>query len=320
MIKNILLVTILGLIAFGCKPLSNSKYNDRENPESVTEESVAELMDFLSSDLLMGRDSGTKGLEEAANYIEHVFSKSGVKPYFETYKDSLSNFKNAFNVVGVVEGSDPELKNEFIVLGAHYDHVGIIDAIEKDSIANGANDNASGTTAVIELAEYFGKTKENKRSLIFALFAAEEKGLLGSKHLAPKLKEKGINLYAMVNFEMIGVPMSKGYTAYLTGYEASNMAAKMNEYSGDENLVGFLPQAKEFNLFKRSDNYPFYEVFKVPSQTLCTFDFTNYDFYHHVDDEMSEIDIPHMTSFIKQMIPVITQMANTKKKEVYFYE
>lgn len=318
--KRILLLTLIGLTTFGCKSLPNKKYGPRNNAESVTEKSVAEIMKQLSADELTGRDSGTKGIELAADYIEYVFANSKVEPFFQSYKDSLSNFKNAYNVVGVVAGSDPDLKNEYILIGAHYDHVGIIDAVENDSIANGANDNASGTTAVMELAEYFGKKRTNRRSIIFALFSAEEKGLLGSAHLAPKLKKEDIDLYAMVNFEMIGVPMQQDYTAYITGYNDSNMAEKMNEYAEEKDLVGFLPQAKEYNLFKRSDNYPFYEAFKVPSQTLCTFDFTNYDYYHHVDDEFSEIDIPHMTSFINKMIPVIEKMANTQNKDIKFHE
>ena len=117
------------------------------------------------------------------------------------------------------------MKDEYILIGAHYDHIGIIDPENGDNIANGANDNASGTISVLELARYFGTHKTNKRSLIFALFSAEEKGLLGSKHLAKKLKEEDLNLYTMLNFEMTGVPMNqKDYTVYITGYEMSNLA------------------------------------------------------------------------------------------------
>ena len=102
--------------------------------------------------------------------------------------------KIAYNIVGFIEGRDEQLKNEFIVIGAHYDHIGIRSAVNGDTIANGANDNAAGTTAVLELARYFGKARSNKRSLVFALFSAEEKGLLGSKHLAKKLKEQKLKI------------------------------------------------------------------------------------------------------------------------------
>ena len=256
-----------------------------------TPEDIAGLMDYLASDELQGRGSGTEGIELAANFIEKHLRSIGVDPYFEVYKDTLENFDGtAFNVVGVLEGNDPNLKDEYIVLGAHYDHLGIIKPENGDDIANGANDNASGTSTLLELARYFGTTKSNKRSLIFAFFSAEEKGLLGSRHLAKKLKEEGIDIYAMLNYEMVGVPMvGKDHLVYLTGYELSNLAEISNGYAG-EKVVGFLPKAKEFNLFKRSDNYAFHQEFNVPSQTYSTFDFTNFPYYHKVDDETTEMD------------------------------
>jgi len=143
---------------------------------------------------------------------------------------------------------------------------------------------------------------------------------LGSKHLAQKLKDENINLYAMVNFEMIGVPMiDRDYEAYLTGYDLSNMAEKMNEYT-NSNLLGLLPKAKEFNLFKRSDNYPFYKEFNLPCQTISTFDFTNYLYYHHVDDEAEKMDYEHMANLINKIIPAIETMSNTPTKEIKMHE
>lgn len=280
-------------------------------------ESVNEVISFLASDSLKGRKTGSEQIEQAANYISDVFEEYGLAPYFTTYRDTLSNLKTpAYNIVGWVEGTDPVLKKQFIIIGAHYDHIGFAERINDDAIANGANDNASGTTAVIEIAKHFGQLKNNKRSLLFVLFSAEEMGLLGSKHLAKKLKDEQLDLYAMINFEMIGVPLKgKDYLAYVSGYEKSNLAAMFNEYTG-KSTIGYLPTAKENSLFQRSDNYPFYKAFKVPSQTICTFDFTNYDYYHHVDDEVSKMDISHMVYLIKEMIPVLRQMANTPTKEI----
>ena len=280
---------------------------------------VALSMEFLASDELQGRDSGSEGIAKAADFIQAAFETSGIAPYFESYRDTLTNFDQpAFNVVGVLEGSDAELKKEFIIIGAHYDHIGLIAPENGDAIANGANDNASGTTTVLELAKYFGKEKTNKRSIIFALFTAEEKGLMGSKHLAKKLKEDDLNLYVMLNFEMVGVPMvDKDYLLYLTGYELSNLAEISNGYA-KEKIVGFLPKAKEFNLFQRSDNYPFHEMFNVPSQTYCTFDFTNFDHYHKVGDENEELDYEHMVAVINKMIPVVEGIANAAVKEIEY--
>ncbi|MBP2831000.1 M20/M25/M40 family metallo-hydrolase [Aquimarina sp. U1-2] len=278
---------------------------------------VDNVLRFLASDELEGRDTGSKGLEKAAQYIEEQFKQHDILPYFETYRDTF-NAKGVptYNLVGYLEGKDKALAKEFIIVGAHFDHIGKAKAVDGDTIANGANDNAAGSTAVISLAKQFAKYNNNKRSILFVLFGAEEKGLLGSKHLAQLLKEKNLNLYAMVNFEMIGVPLNdKPYKAYITGYEMSNMATKINEYV-DATLIGFLPKAKEFQLFQRSDNYPFYKQFNVPCQTISTFDFTNYNYYHHVDDEASEMDFEFMTGLINQCFSAIATMANTINREV----
>ncbi len=280
---------------------------------------VERIMEFLASDALEGRDTGSKGIEKAAEFIANIFIENDIAPYFSTYLDTLSNFdKPAYNVVGLLEGNDSVLKKEFIIIGAHYDHIGIIAPVNGDAIANGANDNASGTATVLELARYFGNAKTNKRSIIFALFSAEEKGLLGSEHLANKLKQQNLNLYTMLNFEMVGVPLvDKDYFMYVTGYELSNLAEIGNNYSG-ENLIGFLPSAKEFELFKRSDNYPFHKVFNVPSQTFCTFDFTNFNHYHQVGDENSLMNFEHMALLVNKTIPVLEGILNSPAKEIKY--
>lgn len=294
-----------------------SCFSQNTKTYQVKAEEVSQTMAFLTSDALMGRDTGSEGIALAATYLENELQKNGVKPYFSSYRDTLSNHKEvAFNVVGFLEGNDPVLKNEFVIIGAHYDHIGIAQrAIKNDSIVNGANDNASGSTAVLEMAKYFGQQKNNQRSMLFVFFSAEEKGLLGSRHLAEKLKKQNFNLYTMLNFEMIGVPMKKSYTAYITGYKQSNMADKLNEYAG-KNVVGFHGIELQYNLFRASDNFPFFLEFHVPSQTVCTFDFENYEYYHHPYDEFSRMDIPHMTSFIQEMIPAVKGMTNAKTKEI----
>ena len=282
-------------------------------------EDIGELMNFLASDELQGRDTGSEGIEQAAVFIEKMFKENGIKPYFKTYRDTLSNIDQpAYNIVGIIEGTDTELKEEFVVIGAHYDHIGTKSPVNGDNIANGANDNAAGTSTVLELARYFGTMKPNKRSIMFALFSAEEKGLLGSKHLAAKLKEMKMDLYTMLNFEMVGVPLvDKDYVAYVSGYERSNLATICNIYA-KENLIGFLPTAKEFNLFMRSDNYPFHMEFGVPSQTFSTFDFTNFDHYHKVGDEVSLMNFDHMASLVNKFIPVVEGIVNSGIREIKY--
>lgn len=306
------LLILLSLTALSACAQKKSSKNYK-----VDQKSVSETLKFLSSDALQGRAAGSKGLETAAQYLEDIFVKNGVKPYFASYKDTLSNFeKTTYNVIGYLEGTDPVLKKEFVVLGAHYDHIGITKTpIAGDSINNGANDDASGTTTVAEMVNYFGKTKSNKRSILFCYFSAEEAGLLGSQHLAAKLKAQNFNLYTMLNFEMVGVAMKRDILAYLTGYGMSTMGEKLNEYAGKK-LIGYLDVEMKYQLFRRSDNFSFYNEFQKPSQTICTFDFENFPYYHHVDDEFENMDLVHMTSFIQQMVPVVDKMVNAKTDEI----
>lgn len=313
--KKILLIALsLGCVATGFSQKKSKKAADYK----VNQKSVEATLKFLSSDELKGRMSGSKELEKAALYLEDIFKKNGVKPYFATFNDTLTNYPKAitYNVVGYLEGTDPELKKEFVVLGAHYDHIGVEkNPTSTDSIYNGANDDASGTTAVAEMVNYFGKMKNNKRSVLFCFFSGEEEGLLGSRSLAAKLKKQNFNLYAMLEFEMVGVPMKRDILAYVTGWGTSNMGDKMNEYAGKK-LVGYLDVEMKYQLFRRSDNYSFYNEFHKPSQTVCTFDFENFEYYHHVDDEYENMDLASMTNFIQQMVPVIDKMVNAPAGDI----
>lgn len=287
----------------------------------IDAQETTNILSYLASDELEGREAGSPGIEKAAVFIENYFTVLGLKPFFATYRDTLSNFEApAYNIVGLLEGTDPELKNQYIIIGAHYDHIGQGRVNNGDIIANGANDNAAGTTTVLALAKHFAKSKSNKRSLIFVLFSAEEKGLLGAKHLAEKLKATDKDYYLMLNFEMLGVPMRETPgKAYVTGFDLTNLAQKVNEFAG-EPLIVRLEKAVEFNLFRRSDNLPFYEQLKIPAQTFSTFDFTNSPYYHHVDDEVENLSPDSMFVLIEKLIPPIEKLINTPTKEVKFHE
>ncbi len=307
--KNIVL-TLTVLLVFSCKAQENKSI-------TISSDEVKEFVTFLASDDLSGRETGTQGIEDAATYIEKQLTSFGVKPYYETYRDNYkAKGRDAFNVIGFIEGNDPKLKNEVVILGAHYDHLGKGKTVENDSIANGANDNASGTATVLAMAKYFGAIKNNKRSIIFTLYSGEEMGLLGSKHLAERLKNENVNLYTMINFEMLGVPFKdRDYQVFVTGYDLSNMAEVLNKYAGNK-LVGKSDEAVKFSLFKRSDNYSFYKQFKMPAQTISSCDLTNFDFYHHVDDEADIMDYNHMASAINNFFPAMEGIINAPTQEI----
>jgi aminopeptidase-like protein len=272
-------------------------------------------MNYLAMDGLKGRDTGSKGISLAADYLSAQFEELGIEPFYEDYRDNfMVGEKEAFNVVAQMPGSDGKLQKEIVVIGAHYDHIGIITAVENDSIANGANDNASGTATVMAIARVLKELDFNRRTVVFALFSGEEKGLLGSKHLALRMQNEGMNVVAMLNFEMTGVPMQdKPYLTYLTGYDMSNMGEVFNSANKDlvtQKATGKLQKAADFGLFKRSDNYPFFQTMGIPAQTFCTFDFTNFEHYHQVGDEMSEINIDHMTKVVDAIMPGVLDVIN----------
>lgn len=307
---------LLSLLSLGCITISFAQ-GKSSKPYKVEEKSVAATLKYLASDELKGRQPGTPEMEMAAKYLEQLFVKNGIKPYFATYRDTLKNYpKTAYNIVGFLEGTDPELKKEFVVIGAHYDHIGLAkQAVNGDDIYNGADDNATGSTTVAELVNYYGQSKSNKRSILFCFFSAEEAGLLGSYHLSKKLKEQGFNIYTMLNFEMTGVPLGGDMLAFITGYGRSNMADKFNEYAGKK-IIGSNEFEMKYQLFRQSDNYPFFVEFNVPSHTLSTTEMSTFPFYHQLDDEFEAMDTKHMTAFIQQMIPVVDKMVNAKTKEI----
>jgi len=320
---------IISILFFSCsikqKGSDGKPGEDGESVETekitITASDIKKSMEYMASDELGGRATGSKGIEKAALFIENYFKENNIKPYFETYRDTFYIEKGSekitgYNVVGMIAGNDPKLKNEYIILGGHYDHIGKGKEINGDTIANGANDDASGTIAAMEFGRYFSKSKTNKRSILITLYDAEEIGLKGSVHLAERLKAEGLNAYTMLNFEMIGVPRAADKPmAYMSGYNRSNFATTLNQYSG-EDVVGFFPKAKEFNLFFRSDNYPFFKAFNMPAHAISTFDFTNFKYYHHVDDEADKMDYDHMANLINKMIPGLEGMMNAPTKEV----
>jgi hypothetical protein len=213
-----------------------------------------------------------------------------------------------FNVIGILPGkSKPK---EYVVFSGHYDHLGIIKASNQDSIANGADDDASGTTAVISLAKYFAQKNDNQRTLIFVAFTAEEIGGFGSQHFSKQLNPD--HTIAMFNIEMIGKESKFGKNnAFITGFERSDFGQILQQ-----NLVGtafkFYPDPyPEQNLFFRSDNATLARL-GVPAHTISSDQIDTDKLYHSVDDEFESMNISNITEIIKAIAISSTSIISGK--------
>jgi Peptidase family M28 len=201
------------------------------------------------------------------------------------------------NVVGVLPGKSK--KAEMVIFSGHYDHLGVTKKpVDGDSIYNGANDDAAGTTAVIMLANYFAKQKNNERTLVFVAFTAEEIGGFGSSYFSTT-NMNADKIVAMFNIEMIGTESKWGKnSAYITGYEKSDFGKILQK-----NLTGSSfkfepdPYPKE-NLFYRSDNATL-AALGVPAHTISTSKMDSEKNYHKLTDEVATLDIDNMTEIIK---------------------
>jgi hypothetical protein len=200
------------------------------------------------------------------------------------------------NVVGMIPGKSK--KEEYVIFSGHYDHLGIgkPDA-NGDSIYNGANDDAAGITAVIMLANYFAKKKDNERTIIFAAFTAEESGGFGSRHFSQQYDPAKV--VAMFNIEMIGTESKWGKnSAFITGYEKTDMG-KILEKNLQGSAFKFYPDPYPAqDLFYRSDNATLARQ-GVAAHTISTSKMDSEKFYHTQDDEISTLDMKNMAEIIK---------------------
>ena len=200
------------------------------------------------------------------------------------------------NVVGVLPGKDPVRKAEQVIFSAHYDHLGALPAVAGDSIANGADDDASGTTAVVALAEYFKKKNDNARTLLFVAFTAEEIGGFGSQYFSKQLDPAKI--VAMFNIEMIGKLAQFGpNTAFITGFERSDFGTLLQANLRDTPFRFEPDPYPAQNLFYRSDNATLARL-GVPAHSISTDQIPTDKLYHSVDDEVESLNRPNMTAVI----------------------
>lgn len=199
------------------------------------------------------------------------------------------------NVAGMIPGKSKA--DEVVIFSAHYDHLGIGKPVDNDSIFNGANDDASGTTAVITLASYFKKLGLQERTLIFVAFTAEESGGFGATYFSRQMDPA--KTMAMFNIEMIGTESKWGKnSAFITGYEKSDFGKLLQADLEGSNFTFHPDPYPDQNLFYRSDNATLARL-GVPAHTISTSKMDSEKYYHTVNDEFETLDMKNMTQIIR---------------------
>ena len=275
------------------------------NSQTINEISVKKHLYTLANDSMQGRKAGSPGIEKAAKYIELQFSEIGLKPFNNSnFRQSFKHINrrsekkeelDLFNIIGLLEGTS--LKEEFVIISAHYDHLGQIEGGKGDLVFNGANDNATGVAAMIMLAEYFKKAKINKRSILFVAFTAEEMGLIGSNYFGQTISAESI--IAGVNIEMIGKESPFGpKTAWLTGFDRSTFGKIIQKNLSSSEYKLYPDPYKDFRLFFRSDNASLARL-GVPAHTFSTSPMDKDLDYHQLSDEVETLDVKIITETIK---------------------
>ena len=315
------MITLLG----GCLTVHSQKSDVKQINKITNAKTALEPLHFLASDKLKGRSPKRPEIHLAENYIANYFRKSavleisGAPDYFQSFelklpaKDSLVQQETiqAKNIIGLVRGTDATLKNQYLVLSAHYDHIGVTSQPKNgDSIFNGARDNAIGVTAVLNAAKYFAKYPP-KRSVLFILYTAEEMGLLGSKYFAA-------NPVVPVNEIVFNLNCDNG------GYNdiTSAMVIGLGRTSADDDIknactaykITAIPdQVPQLNLFDRSDNVSL-AIKGIPAPTfgmgVRSFDDEIKKYYHQPADEVATFNLDYGLIYVRAYILSAKKIAN----------
>ena len=295
---------------------------------STLEREVRADMNFLADDDMHGRGSATRDEHIAALFAAAQFEALGLEPggdngsflqktalpspLPERLQQSLSKFqertrKETWNAIGILRGTSE--KEEVVLLTAHLDHLGVGPAVNGDTIYNGADDDASGTTAVLTLAHLLATGPRPKRTIVFALFGSEEIGGFGNQAFLQRPPVPLSSIVANLEFEMIGRPDSAvpAGTLWLTGFDRSNLGPELAKHGA--HLVND-PHPKEL-FFQRSDNYALARG-GIIAHTVSSFGL--HKDYHQPSDELRRIDFNHMTNAIASMVGPIRWLADSKWK------
>ncbi|MBO6792686.1 MAG: M28 family peptidase [Balneolaceae bacterium] len=226
---------------------------------------------------------------------------------FSAHITASSKFYELRNVVGIIKGKRTD---EIVIFSAHHDHIGIRTSANADSIANGANDNASGVTAVIQLANYFSKQPQPERTLMFVTFTAEEMGGFGSRFFSKK--QNPDDIVAMFNIEMIGKPAVSGpNTAWITGYDRSTFGEILSASTENSEYEFYADPYPNQGLFYRSDNAVLARL-GVPAHSISTTPIDVDPDYHEVSDEYETIDISHLNNTITAIAKAAETIVSAK--------
>jgi Zn-dependent M28 family amino/carboxypeptidase len=283
-------------------------------------------MAFLAGDELRGRGSATRDEHIAALFAAAQFAALGLLPGGDhgsflqkialpsplppSAQQSIAHFENTprtetWNAIAILRGTAPSA--EVVLLSAHLDHLGVGPPnAAGDTIYNGADDDASGTTAVLALAHALAAGPRPHRTVVFALFGSEELGGLGNAGFLKHPPVPLTSIVANLEFEMIGRPdpAISADQLWLTGFDRSNLGPELAEHGA--HLVADPHPAENF--FQRSDNYA------LARQGIIAQSVSSYGLhkdYHQPSDDLSTIDFPHMVRAIATMIEPIGWLANT---------
>lgn len=277
------------------------------------------IANYLSSDQ-MSLDMGSSSklpyiwVQDLKSEHKNAIAKGEVTSANLAIDGKMNKVIDGKNIVGWIEGTDSKLKDEFILLSAHYDHVGVGTPDETgDSIYNGTRDNAMGTVSVMNAAKYFSENPP-KRSVLFALWTAEEKGLLGSSYFAdnPLIPLNQI----VYNLNIDGAGYNDTSIVTVIGLTRTSEMSKLEKATAKFGLKSIEDPAPEQGLFDRSDNVNFAKK-GIPSPTF-SLGFTSFDdeiqkYYHKAGDEIDSFDLTYAEKYWKSYILAAQMIANTKK-------
>ncbi len=275
-------------------------------------ERLKEHVQILASPEFEGRGLGTKGAEMAGEYVKAQFIDAGLDPladdFFHEFQVRIGlAWVSARNVVGVIPGSDPDLRDEVIVLGAHYDHLGFAMRDGEKVIYHGADDNASGTATLIELAKYFSDNRDQVgRTIVFVAFDAEESGLWGARWFLRDSLVPHDQIKAMFSLDMVGMYEEYG------GLDLRGMGS----VAGGADMAKSQAEARGINLLntgaqieRRTDTWPFGNI-GVPSIHAFTGLVSP---YHQPEDTYDLLDYEGMAEIKWFLADLVTEMSNAEE-------